>query len=60
MEGFIEIKEVCEIFHIKERTVFRWIKKGMPSHRKEEGPGNRYLFLESEVRSWFTKPKKKA
>lgn len=55
MENFIETEDVCTIFSIKERTVYRWIENGMPCHRLEDGPGNRYRYLESEIREWYLK-----
>lgn len=51
MEDFIRIQDVCRIFKVKERTVYRWIEKGMPCYRPS---GNsQYRFLESEVRGWY-------
>jgi excisionase family DNA binding protein len=53
MEIYLSTEDLCKMFGVKERTIYRWIDKGMPFHRQDEGPGNPYRFIEKEVKDWF-------
>ena len=56
IEGFIKIDEVCKLLgSVSPRTVYRMIKeRGLPAHRVDDGSGNPYRFLASEVTEWLT------
>lgn len=42
----LEIKELCELFHVERRTLYRWIKEGKLHGVKF---GRKWLFDRAEV-----------
>lgn len=52
-EPSIPVEYVAEMLGVSVKTVYRYCQeKDLPYHRVEEGPGNPYKFLKSEVLDW--------
>ena len=48
---YIDVKDVCRMFGKDKTTIYKWIKKGMPSHKI--GGGRK--FLKYELERWIQK-----
>ena len=40
-DELLEVKDVCELYHVDKKTVYRWIKTGKLEGRKA---GKKWLF----------------
>ena len=45
-EGLLEVKDVCELYHVDRKTVYRWIKAGKLKGKKA---GRKWLFSHEAV-----------
>jgi len=48
MAKYLTMKQLCELLQITDRTVFNYIKKGMPAYKF----GREWRFLEEEIDKW--------
>ncbi len=46
-------KELCAVFTVSERTVFRWLREGCPCVRIGKGGKGDARFKVSEVEEWL-------
>lgn len=44
--GLLEVKDVCELYHVEKKTVYRWIKAGKLQGKKA---GQKWLFTHEAV-----------
>lgn len=44
--GLLEVKDVCELYHVDKKTVYRWIKAGRLQGKKA---GHKWLFSREAV-----------
>ena len=44
--GLLEVKDVCELYHVDRKTVYRWIKAGKLTGKKA---GQKWLFSRESV-----------
>lgn len=44
--GLLEVKDVCELYHVEKKTVYRWIKSGRLQGKKA---GHKWLFSREAV-----------
>lgn len=42
----LEVNDVCDLYHIERRTVYRWIKSGKLKGKKA---GRKWLFTREDV-----------
>lgn len=45
-DGLLEVKDVCELYHVEKKTVYRWIKAGRLQGKKA---GRKWLFSREAV-----------
>lgn len=45
-DELLEVKDVCELYHVTQRTVYRWRDAGKLKGRKA---GHKWLFTREEV-----------
>jgi len=45
-DGLLEVKDVCELYHVDKKTVYRWIKSGKLTGKKA---GQKWLFSHEAV-----------
>jgi len=48
---WLKMKDICKLLKVGERTIFNYIKKGMPAHKI----GKAWMFDEKEVDEWIKK-----
>jgi len=51
MAKYITMHQLCELLQVKERTIYNYIKSGMPAYKM----GKAWRFIESEVDEWLKK-----
>lgn len=49
MAKYLIMKQICEMLQVTERTIFNYIKEGMPAYKL----GRDWRFIESEVDEWI-------
>lgn len=45
-DGLLEVKDVCDLYHVDKKTVYRWIKAGKLPGKKA---GQKWLFTRDAV-----------
>ena len=45
-DGLLEVKDVCDLYHVTRRTVYRWIEDGKLRGKKA---GRKWLFSREAV-----------
>ena len=45
-DGLLEVSDVCELYHVDRKTVYRWIKAGTLTGKKA---GRKWLFSREAV-----------
>jgi len=48
MAKYLTMKQICELLQVEERTIYNYIKAGMPAYKM----GKAWRFIESEVDEW--------
>jgi excisionase family DNA binding protein len=51
---FLTVEELANMLHVKKRTVYEWVSRGIIPYRKA---GNRTLFLLDEILEWTVSSK---
>lgn len=51
MAKYLTMQQVCELLQVTSRTIFNYIKKGMPAYKF----GRDWRFVEEEVDQWLKK-----
>jgi excisionase family DNA binding protein len=54
MAKYLTMKQICELLQVKERTIFNYIKSGMPAYKL----GKEWRFIEEEVDKWVKEMRK--